>query len=163
MTLNHLFLVQRYVMTPLSKSFLTCDPSSYETVMVSYHGKLYWRANNIRFLNTNDSRKEILRAALESITSRLCRTIYGTHVHHSSRLPFKMLDVYIKPNITSSRTMEKLRHIILTHGLLRKIVTDNEPLFMSDEFKKFVEANGIKHITLALYHPFTIGFVKSAV
>ena len=49
--------------------------------------------------------------------------------------------------------IEKLRMIFATHGLPQKIVTDNEPSFTSDEFKRFVEGNGIKHVTSAPYHP----------
>ena len=49
------------------------------------------------------------------------------------------------------------------YGLPKKIVTDNGPSFMSDEYKKFVEANRIKHITSALYHPSTNSLVETAV
>ena len=75
----------------------------------------------------------------------------------------KWLNAHIMPNITSSRTVKKLRQIFSTHGLPRKIVTYNGPSFTSDEFKKFVKANGIKHITLALYHTSTNSLVERAV
>ena len=75
----------------------------------------------------------------------------------------KWLDAHIMLNITSPRTIEELRQIFSNHGLPRKIVTDNGPSFMSDEYKKFVEANRIKHITSALYHPSTNSLVKTAV
>ena len=55
----------------------------------------------------------------------------------------KWLDAYIMPNITSSRTIEKLRQSFQNHGLPREIVTDNGQSFMSDEFKKNVEVNEI--------------------
>ena len=64
------------------------------------------------------------------------------------------------PNITSSRTIEKLRQSFQNHGLPREIVTDNGQSFMSDEFKKNVEVNEIKHITSPLYHPSTNSFVE---
>ena len=67
----------------------------------------------------------------------------------------KWLDAHIMHNITSSRTIEKLRQIFSIHGLPRKIVTDNGPKFTSDEFKRFVEANRIKHVTSVPYHPST--------
>ena len=50
----------------------------------------------------------------------------------------KWLDTHNMHNITSSRTIEKLRQIFSIHGLPRKIVTDNGPSFMIDEFKRFV-------------------------
>ena len=75
----------------------------------------------------------------------------------------KWLDAHIMHNITSSRTIEKLRQIFSIHGLPRKIVTDNGPSFTSDEFKRFVEDNGIKHVTSAPYHPSTNGLAKKAV
>ena len=75
----------------------------------------------------------------------------------------KWLDAHIMPNITSPRTIEELRQIFSNHGLPRKIVTDNGPSFMSDEYKKFVEANRIKHITSALYHTSTNSLVERAI
>ena len=62
----------------------------------------------------------------------------------------KWLDVHIMSNISS---IEKLRMIFATHGLPQKIVTDNGPSFTSDELQRFVEANGITHVTSSPYHP----------
>ena len=67
------------------------------------------------------------------------------------------------PNITSSRTLEKLRQIFSIHGLPRKIVMDNGPSFTSNEFKRFVKANGINHVTSAPYHTSTNGLVERAI
>ena len=75
----------------------------------------------------------------------------------------KWLDAHIMHNITSFRTIEKLRQIFSIHGLPRKIVTDNGSSFTSDDFKRFLEANGIKHVTLAPYHPSTNGLAERAV
>ena len=61
----------------------------------------------------------------------------------------KWLDVHIMSNISS---IEKLRMIFATHGLPQKIVTDNGPSFTSDELQRFVEANGITHVTSSPYH-----------
>ena len=49
----------------------------------------------------------------------------------------KWLDVHKMSNISSSRTIERLRMMFATHGLPQKIVTDNGPSFTSDEFKRF--------------------------
>ena len=75
----------------------------------------------------------------------------------------KWLDDNIMLNITSSRTIEKLRQSFSIHGLSRKIVTANGASFTSDEFKRFVEANGIKHVVSAPCHPSTNGLAERAV
>ena len=51
--------------------------------------------------------------------------------------------------ITSARTIEKLRVVFATHGLPRKVVTNNGPSFTSEEFQSFMSANGITHILRA--------------
>ena len=75
----------------------------------------------------------------------------------------KWLDVQIIQSISTSKTVEKLRFVFATHGLPRIIVSDNGPSFTSDEFKKFMQANGIRHITSAPYHPSTNGLAERAV
>ena len=75
----------------------------------------------------------------------------------------KWLDVQIMQSISTSKTVEKLRFVFATHGLPRTIVSDNGPSFTSDEFKKFMQANGIRHITSAPYHPSTNGLAERAV
>ena len=39
------------------------------------------------------------------------------------------------PNITSSKTIEKLREVFAIHGIPKKMVTDNGTSFTSEEFK----------------------------
>ena len=75
----------------------------------------------------------------------------------------KWLDAHIMSSITSARTTETLRSVFATHGLPRVIVTDSGSSFTSEEFKKFVRKNGIKHMTSAPYHPSTNGQVERAV
>ena len=64
---------------------------------------------------------------------------------------------------TSAKTIEKLHEIFSTHGLPLKIITDNGSAFTSQEFRKFMEQNGIRHITSAPYHPSTNGLTERAV
>ena len=75
----------------------------------------------------------------------------------------KWMDVQVMSSTTSAKTIEKLREIFSTHGLPLKIVTDNGSAFTSQEFRKFMEQNGIRHITSAPYHPSTNGLAERAV
>ena len=59
----------------------------------------------------------------------------------------KWLEVHPMQTITASKTIEVLRSIFATHGLPRKVVTDNGPTFTSNEFGEFMSKNGIRHIT----------------
>ena len=75
----------------------------------------------------------------------------------------KWLDVHMMTSITSSHTIEKLRIVFASHGLPRKIVTDNGPSFTSTEFRAYVSSNGIVHVTTAPYHPSRNGLAERAV
>ena len=75
----------------------------------------------------------------------------------------KWMDVIVMSDITSTQTIEKLKVVFSTHGLPQKIVTDNGPSFVSNEFKEFMSRNGILHVTSAPYHPSTNGLAERAV
>ena len=75
----------------------------------------------------------------------------------------KWLDITIMQSLTSSCTIEHLQSIFSTHGLPHTLVTDNAKTFTSEEFKAFIKANGIIHITSAPYHPSTNGLGERAV
>ena len=47
------------------------------------------------------------------------------------------IDSHVMQSITSAKTIKKLDIVYSTHGLLRKIVTDSGPAFVSEEFKTF--------------------------
>ena len=66
-------------------------------------------------------------------------------------------------SITSAKTIEKLRIIFANHGIPRKVVTDNGPMFMSYEFQEFMQKNGIVHVKSAPYHPSSNGLAERAV
>ena len=57
----------------------------------------------------------------------------------------------------------KLRTTFATHGLPTNLVSDNGPSFTSTEFYKFVNVNGITHLTSALYHPGSNGLAERSV
>ena len=75
----------------------------------------------------------------------------------------KWLDAHILQSITSAKTIEKLRIVFATHGLPRKVVTDNGASFTSEEFHAFMSENGITHVTTAPYHPSSNGLAERAV
>jgi len=75
----------------------------------------------------------------------------------------KWLDVRPMTSITSAKTIEQLRIMFSTHGLPKKVVTDNGPSFTSAEFKQFMKENDIIHITSAPYHPSSNGLAERAV
>ena len=75
----------------------------------------------------------------------------------------KWLDVQVISSITTAKTIEKLRMLFANHGLPNKRVTDNGPSFTSEEFKIFMEKNGIKHVTSAPYHPSSNGLAEREV
>ena len=65
----------------------------------------------------------------------------------------KWLEVEIRPSITSTATVEKLRDMFSHYGLPDQLVSDNGPQFMSNEFSQFKRLKGIKHSLVAPYHP----------
>jgi hypothetical protein len=75
----------------------------------------------------------------------------------------KWVEACVMSSITAAKTIEQLRVIFATHGLLRKVVTDNGPSFTSDEFRSFLSYNGITHVTSAPYHPSSNGLAERAV
>jgi hypothetical protein len=75
----------------------------------------------------------------------------------------KWLEVYTVSSISATITVDTLCHIFATHGLPEQIVSDNGSGFASNEFRKFVERNGIDHIRTSPYHPRSNGFVERAV
>ena len=65
----------------------------------------------------------------------------------------KWPEVVPMQSTTAKRTIEELRQIFARFGLPNKIVSDNGPQFVSEEFREFVDSNGIKHVRVAPYHP----------
>ena len=62
-------------------------------------------------------------------------------------------EVEIMPSITCEATIAKLRDMFSRYGILQQLVSDNGSQFTSEEFCKFMKANGIKHALVAPYHP----------
>ena len=75
----------------------------------------------------------------------------------------KWIEVEIMSGATSSATVTRLRRIFAAQGLPRVIMSDNGPAFVGNEFKEFLERNGIKHMLTAPYHPASNGQAERAV
>lgn len=60
-------------------------------------------------------------------------------------------------SMTSLTVINALRRLFATHGLPDVVVSDNGPQFTSAEFREFLEANLIRHVTSAPFHPSTNG------
>ena len=65
--------------------------------------------------------------------------------------------------VTSSNTIKKLRYIFSAEGPPKECVSDNGPQLTSDEFKSFMEKNGIKHILVVPYHSSSNGAAERSV
>ena len=50
------------------------------------------------------------------------------------------------PSATASQTIKILRELFVRFGIPQQLVLDNDPQFISDEFKQFMAANKIKHV-----------------
>ncbi|XP_032903205.1 uncharacterized protein K02A2.6-like [Amblyraja radiata] len=72
----------------------------------------------------------------------------------------KWPEVIKMSSTTSQKTIATLRTIFARYGLPEQICSDNGPQFVSEDFKKFLKTNGIKHYTSAPYHPATNGLAE---
>ena len=54
---------------------------------------------------------------------------------------------------SSSVIIKKLRDIFAIHGIPEQLVFDNGSAFTSNEFRQFMENNGINHTLTSPYHP----------
>ncbi|XP_055493550.1 uncharacterized protein K02A2.6-like [Leucoraja erinacea] len=64
---------------------------------------------------------------------------------------------------TTERTIDELRLIFACHGLPEELVPDNGPQFRSEQFKEFMEQNGVKHTLVPPYHPASNGVAERSV
>ena len=75
----------------------------------------------------------------------------------------KWVEAMVVSSTSSTAVITELRTLFARFGIPETIVSDNGTGFTSREFKDFVNANGIKHVTSALYHPSTNGLAERAV
>jgi ribosomal protein L31E len=65
----------------------------------------------------------------------------------------KWIEVIPTRLMTAAKTIEILRNLFSSYGLPEVIVPDNGPGFVSQEFQRFIQMNGIRHIVSPPYHP----------
>ena len=75
----------------------------------------------------------------------------------------KWPEVTIMPSTTASKTISILRELFTRFGIPQQLVSDNGPQFVSEEFKQFMSANGVKHIKSSPYHPASNGAAERMV
>ena len=75
----------------------------------------------------------------------------------------KWIEAVTVPSTSSAATIRVLRNLFPTHGIPELLFSDNGTSFTSEEFKEFVQRNGIQHRTSSPYHPATNGLAERAV
>ena len=75
----------------------------------------------------------------------------------------KWPEIFVLENTTAEETVSALHSLFVRMGLPDQIVSDNGSQFKSETFRKFVNANGIKHATGAPCHPSTNGHAERLV
>ena len=56
----------------------------------------------------------------------------------------KWLEVRIVNSVTSSSTIQQLRSLFTTHGILDMIVTNNGTTFTNNKFQQFTYSRGVR-------------------
>ena len=75
----------------------------------------------------------------------------------------KWIEAVCTASTSSSNVIEELRTLFAKFSIPESFVTGNGTCFMSEEFKAFLQSNGIKHTTSAPYHPSSNGLAERAV
>lgn len=75
----------------------------------------------------------------------------------------KWLEVFPMNSLTSQATISCLRNTFARYGLPDLIVSDNGRQLVSEETERFLQANGVKHLTIAPYHPMSNGAAENSV
>ncbi|XP_059062802.1 uncharacterized protein K02A2.6-like [Achroia grisella] len=72
-------------------------------------------------------------------------------------------EVFMVNNTTTATVIRLLRTTFATHGLCEVLVSDNGTSFVSGDMKHFLQANKIRQVTTAPYHPATNGLAERMV
>ena len=69
----------------------------------------------------------------------------------------KWLEVFPMNGTSAKATIGVLRSLFARYGLPLRLVSDNGPQFIADEFKSFLQMNGVEHTLCPPYHPASNG------
>ncbi|XP_071201633.1 uncharacterized protein K02A2.6 [Salvelinus alpinus] len=75
----------------------------------------------------------------------------------------KWMEVFPTQLTTAEKTINLLRHLFASFGLVKELVSDNGPPFTSKDFEMFLKNNGVRHILSPPYHPASNGAAERAV
>ena len=75
----------------------------------------------------------------------------------------KWVEIFQTSGTSTTETIKWLRHVFAHFGIPVSLVSDNGPCFTSEEFRRFVDQCGIRHITTAVYKPSTNGLAEKMV
>lgn len=75
----------------------------------------------------------------------------------------KWIEVFSMSSTTASVTIRALSFLFATKGLPEVIISDNVPLFVTQEMKDFLKSNRILHYLSSPYHSASNGEVERAV
>jgi transposase InsO family protein len=75
----------------------------------------------------------------------------------------KWAEIYKTKSITSATTIQFLRSAFSRFGIPVTVVSDNAPNFTSSEFIGYLESMGIRHVTTAVYSPYSNGAAERMV
>ena len=75
----------------------------------------------------------------------------------------KWMEVYAMNTTTAKATIDTLRKMMTNFGLIDRLVTDNGPQYISEDFRNFLKMNGIEHTLSPPYHPSTNGQAEAYV
>ena len=75
----------------------------------------------------------------------------------------KWVEIFITRSITSASTISFLDVLFARWGYPMSLVSDNATSFRSEEFTKYMETCGIRHITSSVYHQSTNGAAENMV
>lgn len=75
----------------------------------------------------------------------------------------KWMEVFPTQLTTAEKSINLLRHLFASFGLVKELVSDNGHPFTSNDFEMFLKNNGVRHILSPPYHPASNGAAERAV
>ncbi|XP_052327850.1 uncharacterized protein K02A2.6-like [Oncorhynchus keta] len=75
----------------------------------------------------------------------------------------KWMKVFPTQLTTAEKTINLLRHLFASFGLVKELVSDNAPPFTSNDFEMLLKNNGVRHILSPPDHPASNGAAERSV